>query len=368
MAYILARTTYVPWGPEQVKLSQKTWLYYGPVTDPNQTRSVTLGEWGMAKTGYSLLDHTHLVFSLQGARLAVVSPGAILFVDLASGKVGRSRLPDETITSLGWIAPQTIGYASFKNAQPEGVPLRTIWRQDVESGPEKRTSLLQDKGVGGAGGVALSSDDWPREYWSPDGRYVLFREAGATESASLLEVSTQRTRPLGPEGTTLERGAWKHDGSAVLWASLDRKEGKYRILLLTLAKGQPWEITTQCQGVLGNNDPQFESLWTGDDQFIVGSTLDLGGYLLRPEPFEFRSLGSRLKRSNQPYAPSFRVQFAPGLLIANRPNLGEAVVDYDGKIIKELDFGGLSGWSIAPDGKNAFSVWPGDKIHEVSLP
>ena len=116
--------------------------------------------------------------------------------------------------------------------------------------------------------------------------------------------------------------------------------------------------------------PDYDLLWTPDNLFLVGSNLDLGGYLIKPQPLEVRFLGKELqkslKKSEETVPPYLRRQQSPGILIADL-SPDEALIDYEGKIIQKLNTDGLFGWTVFPSGNEVVSVQIGNSINIKKL-
>lgn len=206
--------------------------------------------------------------------------------------------------------------------------------------------------------------DWPLEFWSPDGQYVVFCGQSKGEAAQLLLVARGQIQPLGPQNVTLKHAAWNRASSQLVLVSIVEYQ-TYRVHLFDVAEGRLTDLAQECQRVFGVSEPYLEPLWTADDRFLVGSNLELGGYLIQPTPFEVRLLGRNLQKPGRGdglrVPPYIRGQAAPGILVAQlAPN--DAAVDYHGKVLKDLGSGGLSGWTVLPDGKRAVSVAPENKI------
>jgi len=389
VAYLWGKNWFVQSGPEPVMVRQTIWFCWAKATEPGRQRRLKIAESGAVKHGSSMLGQVHFEFSAEGSHVAIACPGRLVIVDLKTGDRRDIRLGDgEVISSLRWLDSKTLGYVTYvKSGEGAGAQIRrTFWRQAVYEGPDARTAIHVDTSIE----YAVASlpgegivDEWPQEYWAPNGRYVIFRGASRPGSARLLVVESGEVRSMGPGDAALVAAAWKPDSSAVFWISSTGFRKPCRAFLLILSDAKPIDLSADIRRIFGNFEPRIEPLWTPDGQFVVGSTLELGGYLIRPRPWEVRLLGQALKSSGgldgASVGPEFREMFggldvppevrrqpAPGILIASWGS-NTAVVDYKGRVLQRLGDGGHSGWTVSPDGRKAVSVQLGGKIVVVNL-
>ena len=364
IAYLWYEREYVQRGPEPVPVRETVSLCWSATATPQKITCLPLGEWDPDQSAEFLSSQTHLVFSHKGRCLAIVQPGRLLFVDLVSGQTGIHELADEVTTSLSWLDEQTVGYVTYKKSGlgEDDKTERTFWRQRFDQSVAERTAIHCNVDIRYPLPTILDEgQDWPQEFWSPDGRFVLFRDPSRRGSPCLLKIVTQKVQGLQHSGA-LEAAAWRRDSSQVVYTVCTGYQA-YQEFLLDISRGDLLDLTSQFRDVFQTSKPYLEPLWTPDGQFVVGSNLELGGYLIRPQPWSVNLIGKKLQGPGDTVGPWVRGQVVPGMLVARiAPN--EAVVDYNGKILKVLT--GTS-WTVLPGGKQAISVQLGNKIAVASL-
>jgi len=364
LAYLWETRRVVRRGSETVAIQQAVSLCWASTAAPEKINRVSMAEWGRDKRGYSLLDQTHFAFAPKGTRLAVLCPEGLKVVHLATGQAQAHDLKRaEVVTSLSWLDEETVAYTSFGGsaAQPPGKTERTFWRQRMDRPMAERAVIHRDSDVRGALPVLLyEADGWPQEFWSPDGQYVLFRGPTEEESPRLMNAATGQVRALGSAGA-FRFAAWSRDSARALYVTYAPASSSYHAYLLDAAQTHTLDLSQELRKVFGTFTPNLEPLWTSDDRFVVGSNLKLGGYLIQPEPWVVQLVGRQHQAPGESVPPHVRGQAVPSVLILSR-GAREAAVDYEGKVLKQLGPGGLSGWTILPGGKAAVSVQPGNKI------
>jgi len=365
-AYLWEDRRVVQRGPEWYTIQQVVSICCSSSATPEKTKIVKVAEWGRSKMHDPLKAQTHFAFSPQGSRLAVVHPEGLLIVTLASGESHRRHIQQGLVSSLAWIDEDTIGYVTYETLADEGgKTIRTFWRERVNQPADKPVVIHHDTDVRypvSNQAVLYEADGWPQEFWSPDGKYAVFRGAIDTDAAYLLDLATGNTRKL-PGSGALEYATWSHDGRRVLWYAHAGAHNTYNAFLHTIHEWETVDLSGKFQEVFGTpvSYTRIELLWTPDNQFLVGSNLGLGGYLIKPVPWEVRLIGKKLQQPGEAVPPYIRGQAVPGVLIASfAPD--EAVVDYNGNILKKLGPGGVSGWTVLPGGEQAVSVGLGNRI------
>ena len=175
-----------------------------------------------------------------------------------------------------------------------------------------------------------------------------------------MNVVTGNVRRLEGNGA-LTSAAWTRDGSRVLWVSFVAADQACEAYLLDVAESESLKLTNHFRDMFRSGSPELAPLWTPDGRFVVGSNIELGGYLIQPKPWSVRRIGQKLQRPGEAVPTWVRRQAVPDVLIASWGS-EEAAVDYGGKILKELGSGGFSGWTVLPEARQAVSVQPGNKI------
>jgi len=388
LAYLRARNWYVRSGPEPVTVRETVWFCWAKATEPGKQRRLKIAQWRAIRHGASLLDRIYFEFSAQSGRVAITCPGRLVIVDLQTGSRTDIRLGDEVVTSLCWLDGNTLGYVTYATVGkgPQGCLRRTFWRHPVCEDVGVRRPIHADDNVEYP--VSILPDgravyEWPQEYWSPNGQYVIFRGASRPGPARLLLVNSGEVRSVGREDTTLVAAAWKPDSSAVFWISSTGWGQPYLAFLLDVSEQEPVDLSADLRRFFKNSELSIDRLWTADGKFVVGSTQEFGGFLIRPHPWEVRFLGQALRSSGALGGPSaaaehrkkfggfdvppyLRRQPAPGILIASWGS-ETVVVDYEGRVVERLGDGGYSRWTVSPDGRKAVCVQTDGKIKVVSL-
>jgi len=366
IAYLLERTQHFQSGPESIPLRQRIFVCWGQIAEAAKPRCIKVRDRAGAGLIRSRSADTYLTFSPAATYLAVTTPHELLFIELKTGRSYRYAVGREMISSLGWLDDRNVGYVTHESK--EGVffadTRRTFWHQKIFEPVSQRRVIHVDPIVR----YPNSAADWPWEYWSPDGRYVLCSSPSRGASAQLLDTATGQVQRQRQDSGTLKAAAWKPDSSTVVWTSYWREHRLYHTYLMTVPDGKVVDLTGKFCQVFGRRQPWYDPLWTADGEFLVCSGLNIPGCLIRPVPWEVRILEkpSGKRGRGVPWASTLRRQPAPGILVMAGPG-GEIAVDYEARIIKHLGCGGLTGWTVLPDGKQAVSVQPGNKIVVVPL-
>jgi hypothetical protein len=347
-----------------VCIAQSLTLYWAPSDnlDTRQARLIAARRGDEAK-GSQLCLETHLLFSRTGGHLAVVSPGKLVFLELATSATSVCELSNERITSACWLDEATLGCVSYSTPKGDGDPVaRWVWRQKRDEAIEKRVVIYNDLDIQFHVPTLLDEGgEWPFEYWSADGRNVVLHAAPRWGRVQVLAIETGAVRSYGPEDVGFTRASWNRAGTRVVCIVYGRAEEAYRAFLLDVTKEEITDLSREFREMFPKCEPDLDRYWTPDDRFLVGSNLNSGGYLIQPRPWEVRLLGKKLLGGAQVNPPFVRSQAAPGLLIFRRV-AEEVVIDYEGNEVKSLGRKAMSGWTILPDGKRVVSVWLGNKL------
>lgn len=359
VAYLWSESAYIPMGPEPARVWQTVYVCWAPTTNLETISRRKLGDWGPDKAGHQLLHQAHLVFSPDGSKLAAVAPSALWVGTLAEGTWTKLRLTGEVVSSLRWLDEEWVGYVTLSDRK-EGPIERTFWKQRVGQPGEQRVEIHRDGEMQNLTfTIGSGSGEWPQEFWSPDGRYVFFADASDKDAACLMTVSTGEIRKL-PREFNLVGVSWSRDSTRVAWLTATT-EGEMHMFLQDVQKPDAVDLSGQFREAFAKSHTHsLDPVWTPGGKFIVGSNLQLGGYLIQPEPWTVRRIGKTLG-PDQEFPPPVRGQDVEGILVANlRPE--PAAVDYEGRILKVLGGGGYSGWTVLPGGKQAVCVMPGNKL------
>jgi hypothetical protein len=346
-------------GPERATLAQAVSVCWASTETLVQTKTVRIGDWGVSKKDRSLFNETFFAFSPEGKRLAIVSPFGLLFVTLETGESQTCKLAQGYVSSLSWLGEDDVVYVE-QVPQSDVRMERTVWRQGFDQLVDQRHLVYRD--VSTYVGTLKTAQS---EFWSPDGRYLLFQSGDGRDSVKvvLLDVSDGETTVV-QESARCECASWERAAAYVFWLSRASGDKRLSAYLYDVSRRERSDLTQEWREAFGTashySTPHLERLWTPDNQFVVGNEMDVGGFLIRPRGWEVRLLGKALAKSAS-YPPAVRGQPANAVLMADLyPN--EALVDYQGNMIGQLGSGGYSGWTILPDGTEAVSIHPGNSV------
>lgn len=206
---------------------------------------------------YPVVYDTHLYFSPDSRRLAVVSHANLLIVDLITGAHSTLTAGGERVSSLAWVSNSEIVYASHTytwapthDSIVQSVSDRAFWRQSVDQGPGLRRLLYRESGlVAGAN----RNFPWPLESFSPTGAHVIFRSPN-NGNFLLLDTAGRSVRTIGP-CTSGSAVWWNADGSRAIcsMAAADR------YLSIDPAAGRVMDVSAKVASMI-----QRERRWRRD--------------------------------------------------------------------------------------------------------
>jgi len=335
--------TFRPMGAEARLVKEARYVCWAAADCPARPAEMLVLQRTVAGYGPEIED-THLSVSPDSRHLGVISGKDILIIDMESGE-HWSMSPHEaagSISSFGWLGQDHFGYVTYT------VP-RKFWRRSLSDPSQKPDVIYQDPNVEGS-----SRSKWPFEYWSPDGRHVVFE--GARGDTQLLSTETGAVRKLSEWSGEL-RASWKPDSSAVVWTTSRMRYGRpgnYSTYMLDLGEGEVVDLSDEFSPMFGIQRPEYEPLWTADGNFLVGSDLSRGGYLIQPRPWTVVPIGEILrKEEGLGYAPWIRRQIASGLVVARSGPDHTWVMNYAGEVLQDLPSDGVFEWTVFPDGQKA---------------
>ncbi len=153
--------------------------------------------------------------------MGVLLPGSLTVIDMLSGQ--PSTITTGNIGSFSWISSDELAYFRVEVQDSSQLPETAIYRTSV-SAPERTGRRVF--GSNGAGDVSLHLGGMDRVYWSPDGRYVVFRD-GSTRAGgySIFNFQTATARTLPEQIRLIVHFAWTPDSSAFFCISSRRPYG-----------------------------------------------------------------------------------------------------------------------------------------------
>jgi hypothetical protein len=336
-------------------------------SDPNAHPCVRIDSVSPRREGDHLRWNVHIQFSPGSRYLAVASPKGLSCVDLESGRVGQLSRPGELVTSMAWLDDDEIGYAAHTN--PRGdygmVTDRSFWRQKVQPAKENRALILRETGIepSSMGGLCSS---WPGECWSPQGRFVVYRQGPARGRFHLLDVASAEVQEFGRENSYSCGVFWKPDGSGVAcFSQVKGSNRRLEALLVNPTSGEVCDFTEPFTDVFGPDAYGFDvdAFWTTDGEYLVNNdTQEHGGCLVRPCPWEIifcaRRLGEQVPAVRDESASYF--QFArlaqypvKGWFVANIYGRGVYLVNYEGTSFARAS---TRSYLCSPDGQYTASI------------
>lgn len=243
-------------------------------------------------------NRVHPVFSQDNRYLAVATPRGLVVLDAATGHGRKLSGPGEVVTSLVWLGPDQLGYAACADSGGKTGLQGTLrfWRQRPDETPADREMMFSFEEAYGCPGRGLGGMDWPRERWSPDGRFVLLPASAPSRELKLLDLKEHTSRILAT-GVLLEGISWKTDGSEAACVGF-RGERPMVAFLLDPRTGAMHDFSAEFNEVFGETSnspaPWISPLWAPGDRFLLVNHATKGGYLVRPRPWEAIPVGKLL--------------------------------------------------------------------------
>jgi len=366
IAWLATESVTIPWGPENLDLSEVLSLRWCSVHDPHQQHYVKIASRHFKLSGTGLSAETHMYFSPDSRHLAVIWPKNIMILDLATGDHRKLPTYDEILSSFAWLNDTTIGYVSYTKQQD--VITRTFWRQGIAEDQAERTAMYQESELQELP-LWFYQYDWPREYWSPRGTWVIFGRHGKEGQPSLLHIPEGTIRSIGRADSHFKKASWRSDETRLMWIAYNSTAEAYEVFLLDLVSDQTTDLTEEFTQSLGKPLPDIEidREWTPDGKYVVANDSGCGGHLIQPRPWRAIAIGKMMAPGSEKYLPVVRRQPAVNMLLVNLFKDGEYIVDYKGQKRKRLGEGDLSGWSISPDGRCAVKIGLDGKLFVKTL-
>jgi len=349
VAFVRSDSLILPVGPEPVKVLQTAYVSWAFVNEPAKVLSVKVADYGPEKSGYTLSAGIHFRFSPNSKLLSVVTPARLLVIDLATSASRVLSKPGEHVTGMAWIGDKEVGYVTHTCRRGEygEIADRIFWRQKV-FGNVPRKKIYAERG---SKHIPLALE-WPFEHWSPEGSYVLFTAESRRRRVRLLRVSTGTIREF--PNLQANQFSWRQDASAAFCL------GPEVAAVIEPRTGKVLDLTDKFRQTFkgGYAPPSIEPLWTPDGNYVVGYSVDLGGFLIQA-----------LKSWPPQLYPQRTDGWVRVWLYTRERGHEEFAVDYEGRRFVPLGDGGSTGWSLSPDGKRAACVKHGRVVlKEINLP
>lgn len=395
-AYICAWQWDLPLPPECPTIRSAVRLRWCNLTRPEEYHEIEIGVFGRDWGGWNVKNRVHPVFSPDNRYLAVACPRRLRVVECATRKERTLTGPGEVVTSLVWLDKDVLAYASCcpdLKGQREKTPLN-FWRQGVDQSYEERSLIFSHEQPSGCPEKGLGAIEWPRERWSPDGKFVLFSGEGYRGVLQLLDIASGKARVIATDGYAFQGVSWKSDSSAVACVGFSRK-APMSAFVLDPRTGEKDDFSEDFNrafaGDSGSSQPVLAGLWASGDQYLVVNDLRMGGCLVSPRPWKLipvtRLFIEQLAGDSSPPLAEDQKERLPWVFRQPFPGWLKVwvqfqekgyrrgmdyVVDYSGRsrvLLGKSDAPG-AGWKLTPDGKRAVKLEPPDKIvvRELTLP
>ena len=327
-----------------------------PLGSPLSTNSIRLSsytehpEWHQDPP-----DPAPIKFSGDGLHLVALDAGALYCVDTRTKSARRLTHEDEVVTTFAWLSTDEIGYASsFKR--------RVLYRQGIGAPAAERLAVYDD------GFVSTIKCDTQREWWSPDGRFVVLRKLeGGYELVST--APNYFARRLGGTSLKYDLVVWKPDSSCVIILARDRDMIVRHVILAQAPSGDFSDLSGPFVETFP--DPMFDSSWTADGQYLIVNSSRFGGCLVRLDTWDVIRVGERLPsikflwirvgdKSRTPFVWGVPIQGWVKATLGIDEFSPEVAVNYERwsvvTLMNYLVASSPPGAVLAPDGKHAVAV------------
>jgi len=297
-AYVWATQRDLPLPPECPTIRSKVWVRWCRLDKPREYHDSEIGVFGRDWGGWDVKNSVHAAFSPDNRYLAVACPRRLMLIDCETKERRILTGPEEVVTSLIWLDNDQLAYVacSRQTDGPKRPASVSFWRQAVFQSNDHRRPIFSETQAGSCPEKGLGVTGWPRERWSPDGKYVLFRTEGFRGDLKLLDVATGTAAVVAPRGYNFESISWKGDGSAAACVGFSRK-APMTAFVLDPRTGEKIDFSENFMKAF-ENDSEFSApplfrLWTPDDQYLVVNSASRGGCLVKPQPWELIPVAER---------------------------------------------------------------------------
>lgn len=395
-AYVSARQWDLPLPPECPTIRSQIWIRWCKLDRPKDYQEVEIGVFGKEWGGWWPTNRVHSAFSPDNRHLAVACPRTLRVIDCATKAERIITGPDEPVTSVVWLDNDRFAYVSCSNVaqgKKRGSLIR-FWQQHIDRDPSDRMLIFSHSEPHACLEKGLGSTEWPKERWSPDGKFVLFRGEGFRGDLNLLDVDAGTAKTIAPSGYRYEQISWKCDGSEAVCVGF-KQTSPLVALVIDPRTGAKHDFSDEFNRAF-RSDSQYSSppmsrWWTPGDEYVIVNDPKMGGCLVSPRPWKLIPVAQlcvdRLTKEGlqvfaegpgpklpwifrQPAAGWVRawVQFQePGYLRGK-----DYLVDYSGRLLVPVADSSApgGGWKLTPDGKRAVKLEGAGNllVREVTLP
>ncbi|MEW6533032.1 MAG: hypothetical protein AB1473_19535 [Thermodesulfobacteriota bacterium] len=288
-AYVCAEQWDLPLPPENPTIRSKILVRWCTLERPEDYQEVEIGVFGKDWAGWHVKNRVHLALSPDNRYVAVASPLDLRLIDCTT-KTGRTLTGQgEIVTSFIWLDKERLAYASCQSDTAKQQTSRTnFWQQGVDqSFHERRLIFAEDSESCSERG--LGSPEWPRERWSPDGAFVLFKTRAFRGELKLLDVATRTAKVIGSRDYNFEGISWKSDSSEVVCVG-SKRGSPARAFLLNPRTLEEHDFSDEFNAAFVNDSgyrvPPIVPIWTPDDRYFIVNHSKKGGCLVSPRPWK----------------------------------------------------------------------------------
>lgn len=292
--------------PEGRVVSEEKWLAWCDLARVDRLSEVRLDvvTYPRPKTYMDMLSPGGIAFSPDSRYLAATSRGSLVCIDLETSRTWPLAPSDERVTSFVWSGPEEIRYVA-----PEDN--RRFFAHRIHERPEERETLFGNVGPA----VGYGGPRQPSESWSPKGRFALFVNSLEGNAIQLLDMRTCTVRAYAHTQAWGFEVAWRKDESAVFFIGLVRDSSAGRADSRTvgqalLLQAPAWNsvddtpfveqlrrsmtVHVGAAGLPVFHLLRLEPQWTEDGEYLLLNSSNMGGYLIKPDPWKMNPCGQFL--------------------------------------------------------------------------
>jgi hypothetical protein len=291
VAYVCDDQWNLPLPPEMPTIRSKVSVRWSRLDRPDRYQVADIGVFGRNWGGYPVADRIHSVFSPDNRYLAVACPRQLHLLDCQTKAHRILTGPSEVVTSLLWMSADQLAYASctLNSGGQSGTTSTRLWLQRVDQSYVDRELIFSQQGSQNCPEKGLNVAEWPREHWSPDRRFVVFRAGGFQGALMLLNVEERTASVIAPGSHKFDGISWKSDGSAAACVGFSRT-GPVLAFVIDPRTGEKFDFSDEFTRAFGDDSkyatPPMFRLWTPDDQYLIVNSPSKGGCLAKPRPWE----------------------------------------------------------------------------------